>query len=146
MNRHLWQQINDLRAEGLSIRAISRRTGVHRRTVRTALQAERPPQRRGGRRGSIIDAHRGWLLARLEQYPELSAAALLGNAVAVFPTPDTATVIAMIGAVIAFGSAIVLSALLPALVDRPAWRAFYVHLKHGFYANTVFDRLIGASR
>lgn len=76
---------------------------------------------------------------------ELSAAALLGNTVAVFPTPDTPTLIAMVVAVIAFGSVVLLSALLPALVKRPAWRAFYVHLKNGFYANALFDRTINAT-
>ncbi len=73
---------------------------------------------------------------------ELSAAALLGDAVAVFPAPDTVTQVAMVLAVIAFGSVTLLSALLPALVQRPEWQAFYVHLKNGFYANAVFDRLI----
>jgi NAD(P)H-quinone oxidoreductase subunit 5 len=77
---------------------------------------------------------------------ELAAAALLGDAVAVFPTPDTATVIAMVLAVFAFGIVTMLSTLLPALVNRPGWRAFYVHLKNGFYANTLFDRLANPSR
>jgi NAD(P)H-quinone oxidoreductase subunit 5 len=77
---------------------------------------------------------------------ELSAMTLLGSAVAVFPTPNTPTIIAMVLAVVAFGTVTLLSALLPALVKRPAWRAFYVHLKNGFYANTLFDRLIGRVR
>lgn len=77
---------------------------------------------------------------------ELSAAAILGDAVAMFPEPDAATLAAMVLAVIAFGTVTLLSALLPALVNRPAWRAFYVHLKNGFYANTLFDRLIRAAR
>jgi NAD(P)H-quinone oxidoreductase subunit 5 len=77
---------------------------------------------------------------------ELSAAALLGDVVAVFPTPDTLTLIAMVLAVIAFGSVTLLSALLPALVNRPAWKAFYVHLKNGFYANTLFDRIVRVAR
>ena len=77
---------------------------------------------------------------------ELSAAAILGDAVAGFPSPDTATLIAMVLAVIAFGCATLLSALLPALVNRPAWQAFYVHLKNGFYANALFDRIIRAAR
>lgn len=76
MDRHLWKHINELSAEGLGIRAISKRVGVHRRTVRAALDAERPPTRSGERRGSIVDPYRGWLLARIEQYPELTAAAL----------------------------------------------------------------------
>lgn len=77
---------------------------------------------------------------------ELSAKTLLGDVVAVFPTPDTPTLIAMIVAVVAFGIVTLLSALLSALVQRPAWRAFYVHLKNGFYANALFDRLIRANQ
>ncbi|MGJ3239029.1 MAG: proton-conducting transporter membrane subunit [Anaerolineae bacterium] len=77
---------------------------------------------------------------------ELSAKTLLGDVVAVFPTPDQPTLIAMIVAVVAFGTVTLLSALLPALVQRPAWRTFYIHLKNGFYANALFDRLIQANR
>jgi NAD(P)H-quinone oxidoreductase subunit 5 len=77
---------------------------------------------------------------------ELSAAALLGGAVASFPTPDTPTLIAMGLMVAAFAGVIVLSAYLPALAQRPAWRAFYVHLKNGFYANALFDRFIRVAR
>ncbi len=73
---------------------------------------------------------------------ELLAAALLGSAVAVFPTPDTPTLIAIMLTVVAFGSVTLLSALLPALAHRPTWQVFYVHLKHGFYANALFDRFI----
>ena len=76
MDRHLWQRINDLGAEGLGARAIARRLGIHRRTVRGALGADRPPAGARPARGSVLDPHRGWLLARIEQYPELGAAAL----------------------------------------------------------------------
>lgn len=77
---------------------------------------------------------------------ELVAAALLGSTVAVFPTPDTPTLITIILAVVAFGSVTLLSALLPALAQRPTWRALYVHLKHGCYANALFDRFLQPSR
>lgn len=77
---------------------------------------------------------------------ELVGAALLGNVVAVFPTPDTPTLIAIILAVVAFGSVALLSALLPGLAHRPTWRALYVHLKHGCYANALFDRFIQPPR
>lgn len=76
MDRQLWQQINDLSAEGLGIRAIAGRLAIHRRTVRKALDAPLPPTRCSVRRGSIVDPYRGWLLARMQQYPELSAAVL----------------------------------------------------------------------
>lgn len=76
MDRKLWREINDLRQDGLGFRAIAKRLGIHRRTVREALEASRPPVDSRATRGSIIDPYRGWLLARIELYPELSAAAL----------------------------------------------------------------------
>lgn len=76
MDRKLWQQINDLSADGLGIRAVARRLGIHRKTVRAGLDAARPPTASPARRGSIIDPHRGWLLARMQQYPEARASNL----------------------------------------------------------------------
>ena len=64
--------IHQFRAEGLSIRAIALRAGAHRHTVRKALKMKHPPSRSGRRRGGIIDPYRGWLMAKLQQYPELS--------------------------------------------------------------------------
>ncbi len=77
---------------------------------------------------------------------ELIGVALLGSAVAVFPTPNTATVIAIILTVIVFGAVTVLSAWLPALAKRPEWQVFYVHLKNGFYVNALFDRFMQSIR
>lgn len=77
---------------------------------------------------------------------ELVAAWLLSSAVATVTTPTTITFVVMFGAVFAFGIVTMLGSFLPILVQRPAWRAFYVHLKNGFYANTLFDRLISSSR
>ncbi len=78
MTRKEWLEIHRLHDLGLSIRAIAKRLGSHRRRVRKALESNRPVQRTGRPRGSIVDDHRGWLLAKLEQYPELSAARLHG--------------------------------------------------------------------
>ena len=77
---------------------------------------------------------------------ELMAAWILADAVAYFPTPNQATLFVMIFMVIAFAVVLLLNTLRPVMADSPAWRAAYVHLKHGFYANTIFDRLIGALR
>lgn len=77
---------------------------------------------------------------------ELAGAALLGSAVAVFPTPDTPTLIAIILTVIVFASVAALSAVLPVLAQRPTWRVLYVHLKHGCYANALLDRWLQSSR
>jgi len=77
MRPQFWQEVHALRDEGLSVRAISRRLGVHRRTVRNTLRAVRPLSSEPARRGSIIDPYRGWVLAKLEQYPELTAKRIL---------------------------------------------------------------------
>ncbi|MCB0075221.1 MAG: hypothetical protein KDE20_27370, partial [Caldilineaceae bacterium] len=77
---------------------------------------------------------------------ELMAAWILADAVAYFPQPDTATLAVMILMVVAFAVVLLLNTLRPAMAGSRAWRAAYVHLKHGFYANTLFDRLIGALR
>ncbi|MBN1610543.1 MAG: IS21 family transposase [Polyangiaceae bacterium] len=74
MRADLWRQIHDLHAELDSVRAVAKRLGVHRRTVREALRAEHPPRRAAAGRGSILDPYRGWILAKLGQYPELTAA------------------------------------------------------------------------
>ena len=76
MRESLWREIHNLHREGLSRRAISRRLNIHRRTVRKALESETPPRVAYRRRGSINDPHRGWLLAKLQQYPELTASRL----------------------------------------------------------------------
>ncbi len=76
MNPQEWLEIRRLHDQGLGIRAIAKRLGSHRRTVRKAVTSARPATRAGRPRGSIVDAHRGWLLAKLDQDPELSAARL----------------------------------------------------------------------
>lgn len=76
MNAERWHEIHMLTDEGLSIRRIARRLRLHRRTVRAALRRTRPSPAKRPKRGSIIDPYRGWLLAKLEQYPELTASRL----------------------------------------------------------------------
>lgn len=73
---------------------------------------------------------------------ELSAAFILGDAVASFPPPDPFALVVMVIAVLAFAAVTMLGSLLPGLTTRPAWRALYVHLKNGLYANALFDRLL----
>ncbi|HJK95923.1 MAG TPA: proton-conducting transporter membrane subunit [Polyangiaceae bacterium LLY-WYZ-14_1] len=77
---------------------------------------------------------------------EAGAAWILAPAVPLPPeaTPATGLVIALVIGAFVFVS--VFQARLPALIDRPFWRGVYVHLKNGFYANTLFDRLVGTYR
>ncbi|MDW8146019.1 MAG: proton-conducting transporter membrane subunit [Roseiflexaceae bacterium] len=77
---------------------------------------------------------------------EVTAEALLGRAIAVYPPLNAPTMVAVVIAVVASGVVMALSAFLPALASRPAWRALYVHLKNGFYANTLIDRLMDSLR
>ena len=77
MHVELWRQIRDLYEQLGSVRAVAKRLGVHRRTVRRAIQSDRPPKRTSEARGSIIDPYRGWILAKLQQYPELTAKRIL---------------------------------------------------------------------
>lgn len=71
--------IHELKAQGVSISAIARQTGLDRKTVRRHLEAgvhqptygPRPP------RGSLIDPYREYLQSRVEAYPDLSARRLL---------------------------------------------------------------------
>jgi len=77
---------------------------------------------------------------------ELTAAWILADAVVAFPQPNAITLAVMVLMVAAFGLVILLQTLLPTLSHLPAWRAAYVHLKNGLYANALFDRLIGALR
>lgn len=72
-----WVDIVSLHRQGLSIRAISTRLGTSRNTVRAALRREGPPVRAARSLPSKLDPDKDYLLARLSNYPELSAAALL---------------------------------------------------------------------
>jgi transposase len=69
--------IVSLHRQGLSIRAIARRLDVSRNTVRAALRRPGPPVRTAQQRPpSKLEPFRDYLLARLAEFPELSAEAL----------------------------------------------------------------------
>ena len=72
-----WVDIVALHRQGLSIKAISRELGVGRNTVRRALRREGPPAYRRVAAPGKLDPFKDYLLARLSEFPELSAAALL---------------------------------------------------------------------
>ena len=73
-----WVDIVSLHRQGLSIRAIARRLGVSRNTVRAALRRDGPPKRAPQHRPrSKLEPFRDYLLARLAEFPELSAEVLL---------------------------------------------------------------------
>ena len=75
-----------------------------------------------------------------------SAAWLLASTLPPIPAPDTAGWLIMLLAVASFGIVTVLQILAPVWLASEAWCAARVHLANGLYANTLFNRLIGALR
>lgn len=71
--------IHELRAQGLSISEIARRSNLDRKTVRLHLKRGRSSPRYGPRprTGSLIDPYRPYLQQRLANYPDLSATRLM---------------------------------------------------------------------
>jgi transposase len=69
-----WAEIRRLhRVEGLSIRAISRRLGLARKTVARALRAKEPPAYQRGPEPSKLDPYKWRIGELLRKYPRLSA-------------------------------------------------------------------------
>ncbi|MBB4778484.1 IS21 family transposase [Actinomadura livida] len=67
-----WAEIRRLhRAEGMPIKAIARRLGIARNTVRKALAASEPPKYQRARKGSIVDAVEPQIRALLKEFPEM---------------------------------------------------------------------------
>lgn len=69
-----WAEIRRLhRAEGMPIKAIARKLGVGRNTVRRALAAEGPPRYRRPARPSVVDAVEPQIRALLSEWPTMPA-------------------------------------------------------------------------
>lgn len=69
-----WAEIRRLhRAEGVPIKEISRRLGIARNTVRSALAATQPPKYQRATRGSIADAFEPEIRKLLREYPRMPA-------------------------------------------------------------------------
>src|SRR4051794_33265511 len=61
------------RVDGLSIREISKRTGLHRKTVRRALAAETPPRYARPPAGSRLDPFGDWICEQLDADPRIQS-------------------------------------------------------------------------
>ncbi|MBF0307630.1 MAG: IS21 family transposase [Alphaproteobacteria bacterium] len=71
--------ILDLHRQGMSLSAISRRTGMDRKTIRKYVQQglEPPAYKSRTPKGSVVDPYRAYLAERVAQWPELTARRLL---------------------------------------------------------------------
>ena len=77
-----WERVfmlHELHAQGVSISAIARQTGLDRKTVRRHLAAGIQPPVYGPRapQGALLDPYKAYLQARLAEYPGLSGSRLL---------------------------------------------------------------------
>ncbi|GII97617.1 transposase [Sinosporangium siamense] len=69
-----WAEIRRLhRAEGMPIKAIVRRLGIARNTVRRALASDAPPKYRRAPAGSVVDPFEPQIRALLTQWPTMPA-------------------------------------------------------------------------
>jgi transposase len=69
-----WAEIRRLhRSEGMPIRAIVRKMGVGRNTVRRALASDGPPKYVRKRKGSIVDAIEPQIRELLAAWPDMPA-------------------------------------------------------------------------
>lgn len=73
-----WAEVRRLhRAEGLKIRAIARRLGISKNTVKKALASDVPPRYERARKGSIMDAVEPQIRALLAEFPDLSSTVIM---------------------------------------------------------------------
>ena len=69
-----WAEVRRLhRAEDMSVRAIVRRLGIARNTVRAALRSQGPPSYERERKGSIVDAVEPRIRELLGEFPDMPA-------------------------------------------------------------------------
>jgi transposase len=69
-----WAEIRRMhRVERLSIREISRRTGLHRKTVRRALAAQQPPRYSRAPTVSKLDPFKEWICEQLRADPRIQS-------------------------------------------------------------------------
>ncbi|MFC5149910.1 Mu transposase domain-containing protein [Streptomyces aureoversilis] len=69
-----WAEIRRLhRAEKMPVRAIARKLGISRNTVRRAVASDAPPKYQRAAKGSIVDAVEPQIRELLEQWPDMPA-------------------------------------------------------------------------
>lgn len=78
LRREEWVDIVAAYNRGVSIREISRQSGLSRNTIRKAIRSDKPPEY-SQRTPSKLDPYKDYLLKRLEEFPGLSAEKLFSE-------------------------------------------------------------------
>jgi transposase len=73
INVEAWAEIRRLHRAERSTKAIARRLGVARNTVREALRSDVPPRYDRARKGSAVDAFEPAILELLKEFPRMPA-------------------------------------------------------------------------
>lgn len=80
IDEQLWAEIRRLAHAGQRSRSgIATQLGLSRVTVARALASDRAPKYRRAPRGSLVTPYEESIRQRLREYPEISAARLLGE-------------------------------------------------------------------
>jgi transposase len=78
LNVEDWAEIRRLRrAEGMAIRAIARRLGISRNTVKKALASHEPPRYVRAGPGSIVDGAEPQIRALLSEFPDMPTSVIM---------------------------------------------------------------------
>ncbi|WP_112248793.1 IS21 family transposase [Kribbella monticola] len=78
LNVEDWAEIRRLhRAEGMAIRAIARRLGISKNTVKKALGSHEPPKYERASKGSIVDAVEPQIRALLAEFPQMPSTVIM---------------------------------------------------------------------
>jgi transposase len=71
-----WAEIRRLHRDKVSVRAIARRLGLARNTVRSAIRSDEPPAYERARQPSCLDPFNNRIAEMLAEFPEISAVRL----------------------------------------------------------------------
>jgi len=77
---------------------------------------------------------------------ERAGGALFAHAIPEASVPGAALLALTSSMIVVFGLVTLLQLLHPGLEQSAGWAAAYVHARNGLYANSYFDRLVGAAR
>ncbi|MCA1752470.1 MAG: hypothetical protein LC670_11915 [Flavobacteriales bacterium] len=77
---------------------------------------------------------------------ETGMSALLGTQVPEVSIPGASAVVLVVVLMLLFAVTVIIQMAAPGLSASPRWQTLAIHVRNGFYANAIYDRLVGALR